>query len=94
MVVGRSRESPVPARKPSRTAFARFFQARSNSGLTPSSRVTSVTVRPVESTNATAARLNSAVYRFVRLLRYAGIFVVPSATNKLREHFSRAAARI
>ncbi|EDX21187.1 transposase [Streptomyces sp. Mg1] len=45
-----------------------WTQFRSPSGLTPISRVTSVTVLSDECTRATASRLNSAVYRLLVLL--------------------------
>lgn len=43
-------------------------QFRRPSALTPSCRATSVTVFPEERTRATASRLNSSVYRLLRLL--------------------------
>ncbi len=50
--------------RPGRSALARRYQPRRDSELTPSSRATTVTVSPEESTSAIASRLNSSVYRF------------------------------
>jgi len=56
-----------------RRSGARFYQTCSDSGLTPNSRATSVTVRPEESPSVIGSRLNSAVYRFV--------YVLPTSEN-------------
>lgn len=49
-------------------ADARWFRQRGDSELTPSSRATSVTVRPDDRTSSIASRLYSSEYRFVYLL--------------------------
>lgn len=51
-----------------RPTTLRSVQRRNDSELIPSSRATSVTVRPDDRTSSTASRLHSAEYRFVDLL--------------------------
>lgn len=56
------------ARRWTRRCGGSFTQPRNDSELTPSSRATSVTVRPDDRTSSIASRLYSSEYRFVHLL--------------------------
>ncbi|CAM5236032.1 hypothetical protein SSPIM334S_04680 [Streptomyces spiroverticillatus] len=52
-----------------RSALARWYQTREDSELMPSSQATAVTVLPDDPTSAIASLLNSAVHRFVYVIR-------------------------